>query len=165
MIKNSVSDSLVESVGNIVAPFKSVPGGLLPALWAVQNEHGFVASDAVPTIADTLNLSRAEVHGVLSFYHHFRTQAPARHVVQICRAEACQAMGARGLESLAKSIVGAEFDEHREGHDIELESAYCLGLCSCAPAIAVDGELKARVSEQDLRDTLAKLSSNAAVDA
>lgn len=123
------------------------PGALLPVLHAVQDAVGYVPDDAVPLIAHDLNLSRAEVHGVISFYHHFRTHPPGRHIVQICRAEACQALGARALEAHAKKTLGIDFHETTKDGAVTLEAVYCLGNCGCGPSVLVDDEaLHARVT-------------------
>jgi len=125
------------------------PGALLPVLHAVQDSVGYVPDDAVPLIAHDLNLSRAEVHGVISFYHHFRTHAPGRHVVRICRAEACQALGARALEAHAKKTLGVDFHQTTKDGAITLEAVYCLGNCGCGPSVLVDpDELHARVTPE-----------------
>jgi len=125
------------------------PGGLMPLLHAVQDTVGYVPPDAVPLIAHALNLSRAEVHGVISFYHHFRTHAPGRHVVQICRAEACQALGARALEAHAKKSLGIDFHQTTQDGAVTLEAVYCLGNCGCGPSVLVDpDELHARVTPE-----------------
>lgn len=123
------------------------PGALLPVLHAVQESVGYVPADAVALIAHELNLSRAEVHGVISFYHHFRTHPPGRHVVRICRAEACQALGARALEAHAKKKLGIDFHETTKDGAITLEAVYCLGNCGCGPSVLVDpDDLHARVT-------------------
>jgi formate dehydrogenase subunit gamma len=128
---------------------KDRPGALLPVLHAVQDSVGYVPDDAVPLIAHELNLSRAEVHGVVSFYHHFRNAAPGRHVVRICRAEACQALGARALEAHAKKALGVDFHETTSDGAITLEAVYCLGNCGCGPSVLVDpDELHARVTPE-----------------
>jgi len=125
------------------------PGALLPVLHAIQDAVGYVPEDAVPLIAYDLNLSRAEVHGVISFYHHFRTHAPGRHVVRICRAEACQALGARALEAHAKKSLGIDFSQTTEDGAVTLEAVYCLGNCGCGPSVLVDDdELHARVTPE-----------------
>src|SRR5690348_14953578 len=125
------------------------PGALLPVLHAVQDSVGYVPDDAVPLIAHDLNLSRAEVHGVISFYHHFRTHAPGRHVVRICRAEACQSLGARALEAHAKKTLGIDFHETTNDGAITLEAVYCLGNCGCGPSVLVDDDaLHARVTPE-----------------
>jgi len=123
------------------------PGALMPILHAVQDALGYVPGDAVPLIAHELNLTRAEVHGVISFYHHFRTHPPGRQVVQICRAEACQALGARALEAHAKQSLGIDFHETTADGAITLEAVYCLGNCGCGPSVLVgNDELHARVT-------------------
>lgn len=126
---------------------RALPGALLPLLHAVQDSVGYVPDDAVPLIAHELNLSRAEVHGVISFYHHFRTHPAGRHVVRICRAEACQSLGARALEAHAKKALGIDFHETTKDGAITLEAVYCLGNCGCGPSVLVDAdELHARVT-------------------
>jgi formate dehydrogenase subunit gamma len=125
------------------------PGALLPVLHGIQEAVGYVPEDAVSLIAHDLNLSRAEVHGVISFYHHFRTHAPGRHVVRICRAEACQSLGARALEAHAKKTLGIDFHETTKDGAITLEAVYCLGNCGCGPSVLVDDEtLHARVTPE-----------------
>jgi formate dehydrogenase subunit gamma len=125
------------------------PGALLPVLHAVQDSVGYVPDEAVPLIAHELNLSRAEVHGVISFYHHFRTHPVGRHVVRICRAEACQALGARSLEAHAKQTLGVDFHETTKDGAITLEAVYCLGNCGCGPSVLIDpDEIHARVTPE-----------------
>ena len=123
------------------------PGALLPILHAVQDALGYVPPESLPTIAHELNLTRAEVHGVVTFYHHFRSAPPGRHVVRICRAEACQALGARALEAHAKKALGINFHETTSDGAITLEPVYCLGNCGCGPSVLVDHDgLHARVT-------------------
>lgn len=117
------------------------PGPLLEVLHDVQDRLGFVPPAAVPVIADELNLSRAEVHGVVTFYHYFRDRPPGRHVVQLCRAEACQAMGSGALADHARRRLGADFHATTADGRITLEAVYCLGNCARAPAAMIDGEL------------------------
>lgn len=122
------------------------PGPLLEILHAVQAELGHVPAAAVPLIAAALNLSRAEVHGVVSFYHHFRGSRPGTTVVQLCRAEACQSMNARALEEHATRRLGVPCGETTADGRVTLEAVYCLGNCACAPSMMVDGELHGRVT-------------------
>jgi len=125
------------------------PGALLPVLHGIQEALGYVPEDAVPLIAHDLNLSRAEVHGVISFYHHFRTHTPGRHVVRICRAEACQSRGARALEAHAKKTLGIDYHETTSDGAITLEAVFCLGNCGCGPSVLVDDDsLHARVTPE-----------------
>lgn len=133
------------AVREVIAARKALPGAMLPILHGIQDAVGFVPADAVPMIADALNVSRAEVHGVISFYHHFRQQPAGRHVVQVCRAEACQAVGVETLARQAEKALGCAFHETTSDGEFTLESVYCLGLCACGPNIVIDGELHARV--------------------
>ncbi|HEV7490515.1 MAG TPA: formate dehydrogenase subunit gamma [Rhodanobacteraceae bacterium] len=137
---------------------RDLPGALLPVLHAVQNTVGYVPDDAVPLIAHDLNLSRAEVHGVISFYHHFRTHPAGRHVVRICRAEACQALGARRLEAHAKQTLGIDFHETTKDGAITLEAVYCLGNCGCGPSVLIDpDEIHARVTPETFDGLVAEM--------
>ncbi len=122
------------------------PGALLPILHAVQHQLGHVPPDSIPAIASALNLSRAEVHGVVSFYHDFRSEAPGRHLVHICRAEACQSMGADGLADYARQRLGVDFHGTTLNGAVSLEPIYCLGNCALSPAMMVDGEVYGRVT-------------------
>jgi formate dehydrogenase subunit gamma len=121
-------------------------GALLPVLHAVQERLGHVPASAVPAIAKALNLSRAEVHGVVSFYHDFRDAPPGRHVVRLCLAEACQAMGSSALRKHVEQALQVGLHGTTQDGMFTLEPVYCLGNCACAPAIQVDGELHGRVS-------------------
>jgi formate dehydrogenase subunit gamma len=130
----------------VVARLKDVPGALLPILHGVQDAVGYVPEEAVPIIASGLNLSRAEVHGVISFYHYFRHTPPGRHTIRMCRAEACQAMRQRPLEVYAKARLGIDFHGTTPDGAFSLEPVYCLGNCASAPAVMVDDELYGRVT-------------------
>jgi formate dehydrogenase subunit gamma len=136
---------------------KTLAGPLLPILHAVQSALGHVPKDAVPLIASELNLSRAEVHGVLSFYHFFRSQLPGRHVVHVCRAEACQALGSAALEAHARRVLGVDFHQTTADEAISLEPVYCLGNCSLGPSIMIDRQLQGRVSPDRFDELIAKL--------
>jgi formate dehydrogenase subunit gamma len=121
-------------------------GALLPVLHALQRALGYVPGEAVPVVARELNLSVAEVHGVVSFYHYFRTTPGGRHVVHVCRAEACQALGARELEAHAKRVLGVEYHGTTADGAIRLEPVYCLGNCALGPSVLIDEQLQGRVS-------------------
>ena len=127
---------------------KARPGPLLEVLHEVQAELGHIPPGAIPLIADELNLSRAEVHGVVSFYHYFRHSPPGRHVVRVCRAESCQAMGAETLASHAERRLGVRFDQTTPDGRFSLDPVYCLGNCACSPAVMIDGELFGRVTPE-----------------
>ncbi|MBY6002779.1 formate dehydrogenase subunit gamma [Salipiger bermudensis] len=119
-------------------------GPLLPILHAIQEACGHVPEAALPLIAETLNLSRAEVHGVMSFYHDFRKAPAGRHVVKICRAEACQSMGANALSEAVLDKLGIGWGGTTPDGRVTVEAVYCLGLCACAPAAMVGERLIAR---------------------
>ena len=137
-------------------------GPLIEILHEVQGEFGCIPSGAVPVIARALNLSRAEVHGVVTFYHHFRSKVPGRHVLQICRAESCQAAGGRALERHAQQRLGVGFGETTPDGRVTLEAVFCLGLCACSPAAMLDDEVHGRVTPERfdaLIDAGAKVTS------
>jgi formate dehydrogenase subunit gamma len=117
---------------------------LVQILQAIVAEHGWVSGDVIRQLADLLNLSRADVHGVVEYYHDFRTEPPGDHIIKICQAEACQAMGSRDLTRHADNSIGS---------DTTLEPVYCLGNCACAPAVMVNGKTYGRVSAERF-DTL-----------
>lgn len=130
--------------------FKPVKGGLLPLLHAIQDDMGYIPEESYAHISKALNLSVAEVHGVVSFYHHFRTKPAGRHVMHICRAESCQAMGSTELEAHAKSRLGIDYHETSADGAITLEPIYCLGNCSLSPSIMIDEKVHGRVSKAKL---------------
>ena len=125
-------------------------GALLPLLHDVQEHLGWVPDAIVPRIADTLNLSRAEVHGVITFYHDFRRVPAGRHIVKLCRAEACQARGSSALEAVAAEKLGVPMGKTRADGQVTLEPVYCLGLCAIGPNALVDGRPVAGLSATKL---------------
>jgi formate dehydrogenase subunit gamma len=129
-------------------------GALLPLLHAVQDEFGYVDDVVIPAIAEALNFSRAEVHGVLSFYHLFRRTPPGRRELLICRAESCQAMGGRDLEQAARDSLGIDFHQTTPDGGVSLEPVYCLGNCACSPSIMLDGAVHSRVTREKLQQLL-----------
>jgi len=147
-----------EAVDGIIARHAGQPGPLLPILHAVQDAFGYIPADAVPRIATALHLSRAEVHGVISFYHYFRHHKPGKHVVQVCRAEACQAMNCELTEAQAKQRLGADYGGTSADGRFTLEAAYCLGNCAAAPSVMVDDKLYGRVTPERLDTILADWS-------
>lgn len=153
-----VSASEIEQVAKIAEQRKSLPGALLPILHQVQATLGFVPKAAVPIIAQELNLSRAEVHGVLSFYHHFRTERPAKYCISLCRAEACQALHARELEQHVKQHLNIDFHRITEDHRFSLEPVYCLGNCACGPSLMINGQVHGRVTPQSFDNLLKSLA-------
>lgn len=135
------NNDLQKGLLNIIEELKEQPGALLPILHNIQSLFGYIPEDAIPLIASTLNISRADVHGVISFYHHFRRTKPGTHVIQICRAESCQAMGSVALERHVKSILGIDYHQTTKNGKFSLEPVYCLGNCACSPSIAISDEV------------------------
>lgn len=148
-------------VSQVIAERKHLPGALLPILHGVQDALGFVPREAIAQIAQGLNLSRAEVHGVVSFYHHFRTAPAGRHTVYVCRAESCQAMGANRLVAHAKAKLGVDFHQTTTDGLFTLEPIYCLGNCACSPAMMIDEELYGRVTPERFEEVLRNLEEAA----
>jgi formate dehydrogenase subunit gamma len=142
--------TLTGVAARVADQWKGQPGALLPILHDVQHELGCIPADAVPVIAEALNLSRAEVHGVISFYPHFRTEPAGKHVLEICRAEACQSMGADQLIAHAHQSLGCNFRQTTADGHVTLEPVYCLGLCAQSPAVMLDGKPYARVTPEKL---------------
>ncbi len=134
-------------VQEILAAHNGMEGPLLPILHAIQAAFGYVPQAALPQIAKNLNLSRAEVYGVMTFYHDFREEPAGRHVLKLCRAEACQAMGADRVAEHAQKSLGIEWHGTTKDGAITLEPVFCLGLCACGPAALVDGRVVGRVDE------------------
>ena len=136
------------SVEEIIEGLKDKPGALLPILHGIQDQLGYIPAEAVPVIARELNLTRADVHGVVSFYHHFRSHAPGRHVMQICQAESCQAMGSVALTAHARKQLGIDFHQTTKDKAVTLEPVYCLGNCALSAAVMVDGNVYGRVTPE-----------------
>jgi formate dehydrogenase subunit gamma len=153
---SSLSPAERKAVLEVCGRLKSIAGPLMPILHGIQTALGYVPKDAVPLVASQLNLSRAEVHGVVTFYHYFRKDRPGRHVVHLCRAEACQSVGAVALEAHAKKSLGIDFHETTADGAFSLEPVYCLGNCSLGPSIMIDDRLQGRVSPRRLDDLLAR---------
>jgi formate dehydrogenase subunit gamma len=134
----------------IIESLRGLDGALIPMLHALQDRFGYVDDAAVPDLADVLNLSRAEVHGVITFYHDFRRTPPARHALHLCRAEACQAVGARALEAHAKRKLGIDYHAETPDGRWSLGAVYCLGNCACGPSALIDGETFGRLTPEKL---------------
>ncbi|MDD5229610.1 MAG: formate dehydrogenase subunit gamma [Methylococcales bacterium] len=151
--------TMMQTVQTIVEGLKDKPGALLPILHSVQNALSYVPPESVPTIAKALNLSRAEVHGVISFYHYFRDTPAGKHTVRVCRAESCSAMGGKALESHVKTKLGIDYHETTEDGKYSLEAVYCLGNCACSPAIQIDNEVYGRVTAETFNEILTEQSA------
>jgi formate dehydrogenase subunit gamma len=146
-----------QRIEDILDAHDGMEGSLLPILHAIQAAFGHVPQDALPIIAKRLNQTRAEIHGVMSFYHDFREQPAGQHVLKLCRAEACQAMGADRVAAHAQKALGIDFHETTGDGKVTLEPIFCLGLCACAPAAMVDGRLVGRVDEAAVDAILAEV--------
>lgn len=142
---------------SIVTELKVLEGPLLPILHAIQAEFGYIPQETLPLIARELNLSRAEVHGVMTFYHDYRAHPAGRHVVKVCRAEACQSMGGDALADNLKRALGIDWHGTTLDGAITLEAVYCLGLCACAPAAMIDGEVHGRLDAETLKALVAEV--------
>ena len=138
------------TVNEVLADLAHEPGALLPIFHAIQEHLGYVPEEAIPTIAKALNQTRAEIYGTLTFYSDFRTSPPGTHILQICRAESCQAMGGRALEAAARETLAVDFGETTADGQVSLEPVYCLGNCACSPSVRIGDDIYGRVSPDRL---------------
>lgn len=141
----------------IVEEHKGLEGPLLPILHGIQHEFGYVPQETLPVIAEALNMSRAEVHGVVTFYHDYRGEPAGRHVLKLCQAEACQSMGSDKVAADIKAALGIGFHETSADGSVTLEPVYCLGLCACAPAAMLDGQVIGRVDAEAIEEIVAEV--------
>lgn len=141
----------------IVERLAGLEGPLLPILHEVQADFGYLPQESLTVIAHALNLSRAEVHGVASFYHDFRKAPAGRHVLKLCRAEACQSMGSDAVAERIKRLLGIDFHQTTLDGAVTLEPVYCLGLCACAPSAMLDGEVIGRLDAAKADEILAEV--------
>jgi formate dehydrogenase subunit gamma len=137
-------------IESIIEAHRHRPGATLPILHDIQRLLGYIPDDAVPLIADGLNLSRAEIFGVITFYADFRQTPPGRHVLQLCRGEACQAMGSESLEEHAKAALGIDYHETSADQAVTLEPVFCLGNCACSPSLRCGDRILGRVDRERL---------------
>ena len=150
---------LAALVARLAARFASQRGALLPLLHALQAELGHVPDEAVPHLAAALNLSRADVHGVITFYHDFRRRPAGAHIIKLCRAEACQARGGAAIEALAAQRLGTPMGSTRRDGQVTLEAVYCLGLCASGPNALVDGRPISRIDSAKLESIAARVGA------
>lgn len=140
----AMSESAAEEIGGIIAAHVELEGPLLPMLHAIQHAFGCVPAEAHAPICDALNITRAELHGVISFYHDFRDAPAGRHVLKICRAEACQSVGGVALGEAVLEKLGTHWGGTTASGGVTVEPVYCLGLCACGPAAMLDGRVIGR---------------------
>ena len=155
----TLNEQMLAQVTEVTTALQHKPGALLPILHGIQNRLGYIPPEAVPIIAEALNQSRADIHGVISFYHQFRSTAPGEHIIELCRAEACQAMGSRQLEAHARNTLGLEYNGTTVDRSLTLEPVYCLGNCACAPSVRIDDQIVGRVTPEKFDDLVDQLRS------
>ena len=133
-----------------IQEYQDKPGALLPLMHAIQDDLGFVPEESYKPISKAYNLSVAEIHGFVTFYHHFRTHLPGKNILQICRAESCQAMGSEDLENYCQEKLGIDYHQTTKDNSITLEPVYCLGNCACSPAMMMNEEVIGRVTPEKI---------------
>ncbi|WP_274630281.1 formate dehydrogenase subunit gamma [Arvimicrobium flavum] len=159
MAMQLASTEIEARTAGVVAELKDLEGPLLPILHQIQDEFGFVPEESLPVIAEALNLSRAEVYGVATFYHDFRRHPAGRHVLKLCQAEACQSMGSDAVAAKVKQALGIGFHETTNDGAVTLEPVYCLGLCACSPSAMLDGEVIGRVDDAKIDEIVEAVRS------
>jgi formate dehydrogenase subunit gamma len=157
MVMQSAGTGIEAQVASIVDGMKGMEGPLLPILHEVQEEFGYVPQEALPVIARGLNLSRAEVYGVVSFYHDYRKEPAGRHVLKVCQAESCQSMGSDAVAARLRQALGIDFHQTTPDGRVTLEPVYCLGLCACSPAAMLDGEVIGRIDADRIDEIVAEV--------
>tara|TARA_B110000967_G_C18578341_1_gene408400 strand:- start:184 stop:657 length:474 start_codon:yes stop_codon:yes gene_type:complete len=143
----ALSNLQSERISVHIQKYQDKPGALLPLMHAIQDDLGFVPEESYKLISKAYNLSVAEIHGFVTFYHHFRTHLPGKNILQICRAESCQAMGSENLENYCQEKLGIDYHQTTKDNSITLEPVYCLGNCACSPAVMINEEVVGRVNE------------------
>lgn len=154
---SAASTETEERVSSIVGEMSQLEGPLLPILHAIQAEFGHVPGASLPLVAEALNLSRAEVHGVATFYHDFRREPAGRHVLKLCQAEACQSMGSDAIAAEVRHALGIGLHQTAADGSVTVEPVYCLGLCACAPAAMLDGEPIGRLDKEAVGEIAARV--------
>ncbi|MDD4932274.1 MAG: NAD(P)H-dependent oxidoreductase subunit E [Methylacidiphilaceae bacterium] len=150
-----------DELESILQNFARLANGLIPAFHAIQNSYGYIPKERLPEIARAFNLSQADVYGVLTFYHDFRLEPVGRHVVSVCRAEACQANGSAAVIDHLRRKLGVDFGKTTADGEVTLLPTYCFGNCACGPSVAVDGKLYGRMSAQRLERILRGMGASA----
>ena len=156
----TLTDIQIKKIEQHVSHFQDTPGALLPLMHAIQDDLGYVPEDSYPIISKAYNLSIAEIHGFVTFDHHFRTHPAGKNVLQVCRAESCQAMGAEEIELYCKDTLGIDYHETTDDNLITLEPIYCLGNCACSPAVMINDNVIVRVSKKKIDDIIRMAKEN-----
>ena len=146
----ALSISQLERISVYIQKYQDKPGALLPLMHAIQDDLGFVPEESYKPISKAYNLSVAEIHGFVTFYHHFRTHLPGKNILQICRAESCQSMGSENLENYCQEKLGIDYHQTTKDNSITLEPVYCLGNCACSPAIMINEDVVGRVTPEKI---------------
>ena len=157
MATQHASTEIASRTTAVINELKGLEGPLLPILHGIQDEFGYVPGASLPVIAELLNLSNAEVHGVVTFYHDYRNHPAGRHVLKLCRAEACQSMGGDAIAAKLQQLLGIGFHETTKDGSVTLEPVYCLGLCACAPSAMLDGEMIGRLDADKIEEIAAEV--------
>ena len=159
MTMQPASTEIASRTAAVIAGLHGLEGPLLPILHGLQDEFGFVPPECLPIVAEALNLSNAEVHGVVTFYHDYRNHPAGRHVLKVCQAEACQSMGSDRVAAELKQRLGIGFHETTRDGSVTLEPVYCLGLCACAPAAMLDGDVIGRLDADAIDDIVRQVQA------
>ena len=159
MTMQPASTEIASRTAAIIQEMRGLEGPLLPILHGIQEELGHVPQDSLPVIAEALNISRAEVHGVVTFYHDYRSHPAGRHVLKLCQAESCQSMGSDAVAAKIKQLLGIGFHETTRDGSVTLEPVYCLGLCACSPSAMLDGEVIGRLDDAKIEEIVAEVRS------
>jgi len=156
-LANTLSAAELTKITAHIEAHQNVSGGLLPLMHAIQDDIGYIPEEIYPQVSKAMALSVAEVHGFVSFYHHFRTHPAGKHVLQVCRAESCQAMGSEKLEADIKAKLGVDYHETTADGEITLLPVYCLGNCACSPAVMLDEEVYGRVDMDAVEEMVSEV--------
>lgn len=157
-LASTLSAADLEKITAHIQAHANVPGGLTPLMHAIQDDIGYIPEEIYPKVSKAMALSVAEVHGFVTFYHHFRTHPVGKHVLQVCRAESCQAMGSEKLEADIKSKLGVDYHGTTADGEITLLPVYCLGNCACSPAVMMDEEVYGRVDMEQVEEIVSEVS-------
>lgn len=156
---NQLSAAELDRIKAHILGHQGMPGGLMPLMHTIQDDIGYVPEEVYPLVSKAMALSVSEVHGFVSFYHHFRTHPVGKHVLQVCRAESCQAMGSEKLEADIKAKLGIDYHETTADGKVTLLPVYCLGNCACSPAVMMDDDVYGRVDMEQVEELVSEVSN------
>jgi formate dehydrogenase subunit gamma len=159
VLANQLSAAELDRIKAHILGHQGMPGGLMPLMHTIQDAIGYVPEEVYPLVSKAMALSVAEVHGFVSFYHHFRTHPVGKHVLQVCRAESCQAMGSEKLEADIKAKLGIDYHETTADGKVTLLPVYCLGNCACSPAVMMDDDVYGRVDMEQVEELVSEVSN------